>query len=48
MMRERAARANIDAALIILDKSPDVPPEAGDEIPEMQDHGPRCAAELGR
>jgi hypothetical protein len=26
--------------LAILDKAPDVPPEAGDEIQEMQDHGP--------
>ena len=39
-MRERAARANIDAALSILDKAPDVPPEAGDVIKEMQEHGP--------
>jgi hypothetical protein len=39
-MQERAARANVDAALRILDKAPNVPPEAGDEIEEMQQHGP--------
>ncbi|HXY57082.1 MAG TPA: hypothetical protein VEH76_00720 [Methylocystis sp.] len=34
MMKERAARADIDAALAILDSVvPDVPPEAGDELP---------------
>jgi hypothetical protein len=40
MMRERAARADVGVALAILDKAPDVPPEVGDEIQEMQDHGP--------
>jgi hypothetical protein len=35
MMRERAARADVGAALAILDKVPDVPLEAGDEIQEM-------------
>lgn len=30
MMRERAARADIGAALSILEKAPDAPPEAGD------------------
>jgi len=40
MMRERAARADVDAALSILDKVPDVPPEAGDEIEGIQNHGP--------
>ena len=35
VMRERAARANIDAALLILDTLvPDVPPDPGDELPE--------------
>ena len=35
LMRERAARANIDAALLILDTLvPDVPPDPGDELPE--------------
>ena len=34
MMRDRAARADLSAALAILDKSPDVAPEPGDEIPE--------------
>ena len=35
VMRERAARANIDAALLILDTLiPDVPPDPGDEMPE--------------
>ena len=33
MMRERAARANVDAALAILDALPaDLPPDAGDEL----------------
>jgi hypothetical protein len=40
MMRERAARADIDAALAILDKAPEILPEAGDEIEDVQDHGP--------
>ena len=34
MMRDRASRADQGAALAVLDKSPDVPPEPGDEIPE--------------
>ena len=35
LMRERAARANIDAALLVLDTLvPDVPPDPGDELPE--------------
>lgn len=40
MMRERAARANVDTALAILEKAPDVPPEPGDEVQEMQSRGP--------
>lgn len=32
-MRDRAARADMGAVSSILDKVPDVPPEAGDEIP---------------
>ena len=33
MMRERAARANVEAALAILDALPaDLPPDAGDEL----------------
>jgi hypothetical protein len=33
--RKRAARANIDAALLVLDTLvPDVPPDPGDELPE--------------
>jgi hypothetical protein len=40
VMRERAGRANIDAALAILDRAPDVPAEAaGDEIHDEQDGG---------
>jgi hypothetical protein len=35
-MRERASRADIDAALAILDKAPDVPPEAGDDIHDVK------------
>jgi hypothetical protein len=35
-MRERASRADIDAALAILDKAPDVPPEAGDDIQDVK------------
>ena len=34
MMKERAARADGVTALAILEKVPDVPPDAGDEIPE--------------
>ncbi len=35
LMRERAARANIDVALLVLDTMvPDVPPDPGDELPE--------------
>ena len=32
-MRERAGRADIPAALAILDRVPDVSPDAGDEMP---------------
>ena len=32
MMRKRAAGANVDAALAILDRAPDVRPAEGDEI----------------
>ena len=39
MMRDRAARANLDAALAILDKAPDVAPDSGDEIPEVSSSG---------
>jgi hypothetical protein len=38
-LKERAARANIDAALATLDKVPAVQPDPGDEIPDMKDHG---------
>ena len=38
-MQERTARANVDATLI-LDKAPDVAPEAGDDIEETHQHGP--------
>lgn len=31
--RERAARANREAFLAVLDKAPDVPPLPGDELP---------------
>ena len=31
MMRRRAARGDVDAALAILDQAPDVPPDEGDE-----------------
>ena len=31
----RAARANVDAALAILDKAPDVAPDPGEEIREV-------------
>jgi hypothetical protein len=34
LMRDRAARAKLDAALAILDKAPDVAPDPGDEIPK--------------
>ena len=34
MMRERAARADVGAALAILEQVPDVAPDAGDELPE--------------
>ena len=34
---ERAARANIDAALKILDRVPAAPPDPGDEVPGMPD-----------
>lgn len=33
MIRERAARADIDAAIALLDRVPDVPPDSGDEVP---------------
>ncbi|WP_349370594.1 hypothetical protein [Salinarimonas sp.] len=33
MMRDRAARADMGAAAVVLDKVPDVAPEPGDEIP---------------
>jgi hypothetical protein len=36
MMRDRASRADMAAVLSILDKIPDVPPEPGDEIPELK------------
>jgi hypothetical protein len=39
-MRERASRADIDAALAILDKAPDVPPEAGDDIHDVKGRNP--------
>lgn len=32
-LKERAARGNVDAALEILDRTPDVEPDAGDELP---------------
>jgi hypothetical protein len=35
MLKERAARANVAAALATLDKVPAVQPDAGDEIPEI-------------
>lgn len=31
MMHERAARADVDAVLAMLDQAPDVPPDEGDE-----------------
>jgi hypothetical protein len=39
MMRDRAARADVDAALAILAKAPDVAPDPGDEISEMSSSG---------
>ncbi len=39
MIRERAARADIGAALEILSRVPDVPPDEGDEIIE-EAHSP--------
>jgi hypothetical protein len=33
MLKARASRADIHAALAILDRAPDVPPDAGDELP---------------
>lgn len=33
-MRERAARADREAFLAVLDKAPDVPPLPGDELPQ--------------
>ena len=35
-MQERAARADIRPALAALEQVPDVPPEAGDELPEAR------------
>ena len=34
MLRERAARADVDAVLAMLDQAPDVSPDAGDERPD--------------
>ena len=39
MMRDRAARANVDAPLAILDKAQDVAPDPSDEIPEVSSSG---------
>jgi hypothetical protein len=36
MLKERAGRADIAAALAILDRAPDVPPDEGDELPEAR------------
>lgn len=36
-MRERASRADVDIALAILDKAPNVQPEPGDEIQDIRD-----------
>jgi hypothetical protein len=33
MMKARAARADPEAALAILDRTPNVPPDRGDELP---------------
>ena len=35
-MRERAARADMAGATAVLDKVPDVPPEDGDELPDVR------------
>ena len=35
-LRTRAARGNVDAALAILDRVPDVEPDPGDELVEAQ------------
>jgi len=35
-LRKRAARGNVDAALAILDRTPDVAPDPGDELVEAQ------------
>ena len=35
-LRNRAARGNVDAALEILDRAPDVEPDPGDELVEAQ------------
>ena len=43
MMRARAARADVEAALDVLDSVPDVPPEPGDEI-----RGPDRSRRRGR
>jgi hypothetical protein len=40
MTPERVQQVRQRAALAILDKAPDVPPEAADEIRDIQDHGP--------
>lgn len=38
-LQKRAARADVAAALHILDEAPDVPPDAGDEMSEAKtDH----------
>jgi hypothetical protein len=36
MINARAARADVAAALAILDRAPDVPPEPGDELPQRE------------
>lgn len=40
MIQGRADCGNVDTALRILEKAPDVPPESGDEIEEVQNHDP--------
>ncbi|WP_208247480.1 hypothetical protein WGT02_26585 (plasmid) [Rhizobium sp. T1470] len=35
-LSKRAARGNVDAALAILDRAPDVEPDPGDELVEAQ------------
>lgn len=35
-LKDRAARGNVDAALAILDRVPDVDPDPGDELPQEQ------------